>query len=71
MAGEQDRNMTEGLKADADRILIFVSAHVYSRFYGLTGEVVVWSLLRHCCDISCDIGSGPSTRSAGQAHILC
>ncbi len=41
MAGEEDRNMSDGLKVDADRILLFVSPHVYSTLYGLIPEVVV------------------------------
>ncbi len=65
MAGEEDRIMTDGLKADADRILLFVSAHVYCMLFGLTPEVVVRSILCRCCGAPYCIGSGPSTGSAG------
>ena len=70
MTTEEDRIMADGLKTDADRILIFVGAHVYYTLYGLISKIVVWSVLCRCCSAPYGIDSGPSTRSAGKAHIL-
>ena len=70
MAVEEDRTMADGLRADADRVLIFVGAHVFSTLYGLIPEIVVWSVLCSCCSAPYGIDSGPSTRSAGKAYIL-
>lgn len=70
MAVEEDRIMADSLKADADRVLIFVGAHVFSTLHGLIPEIVVWSVLCSCCSAPYGIDSGPSTRSAGKAYIL-
>ena len=62
-AGEEDRKMAESWKADADRILIFVS---YITQYITTLAPIMgigWSVLRCTCNFGCGLDTGPSAES--------
>jgi hypothetical protein len=65
-AEEEDRKMAESWKADADRILVFVSyiaLHITNTALAPMG--IDWSVLRCSCNLSCGLDTGPSTESTG------
>jgi hypothetical protein len=68
MAGEEDTKTVESWKANADRILVFVSSYITSYITQNTTStqmVVGWSVLRGSCKLGCGLNTRPSAESTG------
>jgi len=71
LAGEQDKQMTENWKGDADGVLVFVSCHsMCATFTRIGPEPVDWFIFCLCHGIPCVIRPGPQAEFPGHVSVL-
>lgn len=71
LAGEQDKDLAESWKGDADGILTFVSRHSTCAISTqIEPELEDWFILCRCRNISCGIRPGPQAKYPGHVSIL-
>ena len=65
-----DREMVEGWKGDADKILIFVGLHATSYTFTYNVEFVDWCILCHSRGIARSVGPKYAAEFAGHLSLL-
>jgi hypothetical protein len=65
MAEEEDKELAESWKADAEGILVFVRLYVLIPCFKPVSSVIDWFILRCCRLFDFGVDSGPPTESTG------
>ena len=70
MAEEEDRDLAESWKADAEGILVFVRLYVLTPCFKLVLFFIDWFILRCCRLLDFGLDTGPPTKPTGYLQLL-